>query len=61
MANGRNNAVDEVLNGAGPAPTPGDGAGLAFSLVGAQLVDADALGQPQGTGQRDVLVQTLLE
>lgn len=61
VADSSNDAVDELLDGAGPAAAPGDGASVALSLVSTQLIDADALGQPQSPGQGDILVQTLLQ
>ena len=53
--------IEELLRRTCPASDPGDGACLAFSLVGAQFVDAHALGQPQRPWQRYVLVQALLQ
>ena len=61
MPNGADDAVEELLDTAGPAPAPSDCACLALPLVSAQLVNAHTLGQPQGPGERDVLVETLLQ
>lgn len=61
LANSTDHPIQELLNRTGPASAPCHSAGLPLSLMGTQLVDAHALGQPQSSRERDVLVETLFK
>lgn len=61
LSNRGNDTVEELLNRARPASSPSHRAGLSFSLVCTQLVDAHTFRQPQSPWKGYVLVETLFQ